>query len=150
MLGKLNNDQIDHVLNSSVIGRIGCSNGKTVYIIPVAFAYHKGNIYAHSREGSKVKVMRKNPNVCFQVDSIDNYTNWRSVQVWGTFEELTTEDEQKSGMKILMDRLAPIKTSETTRPAPQFSRPPEIVEKPFKTVVYRIRIEEKTGRFEKQ
>ncbi|MEB2777424.1 hypothetical protein SYJ56_19070 [Algoriphagus sp. D3-2-R+10] len=54
--------------------------------------------------------MRNNPRVCFQVDSIENMTNWRSVIAWGEFEEMKNEDEYEFGMKILKNRLAPFAT----------------------------------------
>jgi nitroimidazol reductase NimA-like FMN-containing flavoprotein (pyridoxamine 5'-phosphate oxidase superfamily) len=149
MLGKLNDAQIDQILHAQLIGRIGsCTNDK-MYVVPVTYAFHRGYIYAHSKEGMKVQMMRKNPNVCFQVDAMENMSNWRSVIVWGEYEELKTEKEQEAGMKIMMDRLAPFITSESIKAAHNFSHPPEVVEKGSKAVVYRIRIFEKTGRFEK-
>jgi nitroimidazol reductase NimA-like FMN-containing flavoprotein (pyridoxamine 5'-phosphate oxidase superfamily) len=149
MLGELTEAQIDHVLHSQMIGRIGCSSEGRMYVVPVTYVYHDGYIYVHSKEGKKVKMMRKNPSVCFQVDIIENMINWRSVIVWGTYEELKSEEKQQAGMKIMMDRLAPLLTSETVRPHPGYPHSPEIVEKEFKAVAYRIKIVEKTGRFEK-
>ena len=149
MLGKLTDAQVDQVLHAQFVGRIGCRNDERMYVVPVTYVYHDGYIYAHSKEGMKVKLMRGNPDVCFQVDTMENMTNWRSVIIWGRYEELKTEGEQQAGMKIMMDRLAPFNTSETVRPSRGYSHPPEIVEKGFKAVAYRIKVIEKTGRFEK-
>jgi nitroimidazol reductase NimA-like FMN-containing flavoprotein (pyridoxamine 5'-phosphate oxidase superfamily) len=150
MLAELTDQQIDHVLQSQIVGRIGCCTKKKMYVVPVTYVYHKGYIYAHSKEGLKIKMMRENPSVCFQVDSLENMTNWRSVIVWGEYEELKGAKAQKTGMKILLDRLAPFMTSETVRPSPGRSRPPEVIEKGLKAVAYRIKVTEKTGRYEKQ
>ncbi len=149
MLGKLSNTQIDQVLSAQYVGRIGCCTSEKMYVVPVTYVYHEGYIYAHSKEGMKIKMMRKNPNICFQVDVMENMTNWRSVILWGEYEELKGEKEQQAGMKIMMDRLAPFITSETVRPSHSYSHPPEVVEKGFKAVAYRVKITEKTGRFEK-
>lgn len=150
MLGKLTDIQIDHLLRSQIVGRIGCRDEKRIYVVPVTYVYHDdGYIYAHSKEGMKVRLMRTNPDVCFQVDAMENMSNWRSVIVWGRYEELKTEQEQSAGMKIMVDRLAPFITSETVRPSHGSSHPPELVEKGFKAVAYRIKVMEKTGRFEK-
>lgn len=148
MLGKLTEAQIDQVLHAQFVGRIGCSNGDKVYVVPVTYVFDSGYIYVHSKEGMKVQMMRKNPKVCFQVDAVDNMTNWRSAIVWGEYEELKTEKEQKAGMNLMIDRLAPFIMSETVRPS-HHSQAPEVVEKGFKAVAYRIRITDKTGRFEK-
>jgi uncharacterized protein len=149
MLGQLTRDQIEHVLQTQMAGRIGCYAENEIYVVPVTYVYHKGYIYAHSKEGRKVQMMRKNPNVCFQIDAMENMTNWRSVIVWGQYEELASEKEQKTGMKIMVDRLMPFLISETVRPSNGLSHPPEFVEKGLKAVVYRIKVTKATGRYEK-
>ncbi len=149
MLGTLTEDQIEHVLRTQIVGRIGCCAENEMYVVPVTYALHNGYIYAHSKEGRKIQMMRRNPKVCFQVDAMENMTNWRSVIVWGEYEELKSEKEQKAGMKIMVDRLMPFATSETVRPSHGLAHPPEVVEKGFKAVVYRIKITKSTGRFEK-
>ncbi|MBT1699269.1 pyridoxamine 5'-phosphate oxidase family protein [Fulvivirgaceae bacterium PWU4] len=148
MLGKLTEAQIDQVLYTQFVGRIGCRSNNKMYVVPVTYVYHEGYIYAHSREGLKIKMMRQNPDVCFQVDSIENMTNWRSIIVWGKYEELK-DRKQQAALKIIMDRLAPFIMSETVRPSHEFAHAPEVVEKSLKAVVYRIKAAEKTGRFEK-
>ncbi|MFZ6014337.1 MAG: pyridoxamine 5'-phosphate oxidase family protein [Bacteroidota bacterium] len=149
MLGTLSEDQIEHVLRTQIVGRIGCYAENEIYVVPITYVFHKGYIYAHSKEGRKVHMMRKNPNVCIQVDAMENMTNWRSVIVWGEYEELKSEKEQKAGMKIMVDRLMPFSTSETVRPSHGLAHAPEVVEKGFKAVAYRIKIIRTTGRFEK-
>ena len=148
MLGQLFKSQIDLVLYSQVIGRIGCYADKKIYVVPVTYAYDGKFIYAHSKDGMKIKMMLKNPKVCFEVDVMDNMANWRSVIAWGTFEEMNDKAAQTKGMKILMDRLLPLMASETVKPTVHSMRP-EMVEKEIKAIVYRIKILESSGRFEK-
>jgi len=148
MLGILNNDQIDVVLQTAMVGRIGCSSIDKIFIIPVTYVYDNGYIYAHSKEGTKVQLMRQNPKVCFQVDAIENMCNWRSVIVWGSYEELKNEKEQQAAMSKLTSRLMPFITSDTVHPF-QGRQTGEQIEKGYKAVAYRIKVEEKTGRYEK-
>ena len=149
MLGELTDRQIDHVLQSQLIGRIGCCADNKMVITPVTYVYHEGYIYAHSKDGSKIRMMRLNPKVCFQVDAVETMRNWRSVLVWGEYEELTKHQDQLAGIEIMTDRLAPFIVSETVSSTNTFSKAPLIVEKGTKAVVYRIKVTEKTGRFEK-
>lgn len=107
MIGTLTIEQIEHVLRSGLIGRISCSDERGVDIVPVTYVYDDKYIYAHPGEGMKVQMMRKNPNVCFEVDSIENMTNWRCVVVQGKFQEIEAEGEQTKAFKILKDRLMP-------------------------------------------
>ncbi|WP_186758065.1 pyridoxamine 5'-phosphate oxidase family protein [Echinicola salinicaeni] len=150
MIGTLTNDQISHVLYGQNIGRIACQNNGKIYIVPISYAFDKGFIYGHSKLGMKIKMMRKVPNVCFQVDSIDNMTNWRSVIIWGEYEELTDEVDYRYGIKLLEDKLTPFVPSTAIRSLPEKEHSqPEIVQKSTRPIVFRIRILEQTGRYEK-
>ena len=149
MLGIITKAQIEHVLHSQIIGRIGCCVDNEMYIVPVTYVLNKEFIYAHSKEGLKIRMMRKNPHVCFQVDSIDNMTNWRSVILWGEFQELKGEKAQVAGMKIIEDRLLPYMISGAVQPSHRASETEAIIEKGYKPVVFRIKITKSSGRYEK-
>lgn len=148
-MGSLTHSQMEHVLQSQLVGRIACHAGEKLYVVPVSYVYHDGYIYAHSKEGLKIAIMRKNPGVCFQVDAVEDMTNWRSVIVWGTYEELHREKDQVNALRIIIDRFVPYTTSQSVRPTHGFSRAPEVIEKEKRAVVYRIKVLEMTGRFEK-
>src|SRR5690349_1576236 len=128
MLGQLNKSQIDDVLHREMVGRIGCYTDHKMYVVPVTYVYDGEFIYAHSREGKKIEMMRKNPNVCFEVDSMENMANWRGVILWGTYEELKDKHTKELGLKKLRDRFAPLVTSETAN-HPHQMRAPHVVEK---------------------
>lgn len=147
MTGQLNDAQIDHLLSSQLIGRIGCGTNDRYYIFPVTYVFQGGFIYIHSKEGRKLKMLRENPNVCFQVDDIENMTHWRSVLVWGKYEELKKEDEQAAALHILRDRLEPFTISETVRP--HITGEHQSSPKALRAVAYRIKIVERSGRYEK-
>lgn len=151
MLGKLNTDQIDAVLTANITGRIGCTDGVRVYVVPVSYAFNGNYVIAHSKEGMKIDMMRAHPQVCFQVDEMNDFANWRSVVVWGEYEEITEPRERYYAMKFLVSRLMHQKLSETAgleemHKAVEHPHEPDHIPRP---VVYRIRINEKTGRFEK-
>ena len=147
MFGILTNDKIEKVIKENVIGRIGCNNNGKTYILPISYAYDGESIYAHSREGLKITIMRKNPQVCFQVDTMKDMADWESVLLWGTFEELTEEKDRNVAVQQLMNRELPLISSETVKLSPEW---------PFHTgnhssvpgIFFKINITEKTGRFE--
>lgn len=150
MLGKLTSKQSEFILLSNYIGRIGCSVNNKPLIIPVTYVYNKKFIYGRSLDGVKIALMRKNPNVCFQVDVIDNLANWRSVLVQGKFEELKTEASEKIARDLFHERLLPITLGETVDPSRELAEPPHRVQKILKPITYRISVDEISGRFEKQ
>jgi nitroimidazol reductase NimA-like FMN-containing flavoprotein (pyridoxamine 5'-phosphate oxidase superfamily) len=145
MIDDLTSDQIDQVLASHVVGRIGFYADGQTYIVPMAYAFDGKYIYGHSRVGFKISAIRKNPHVCFQVDIIENMANWRSVLVHGSFEELKTSALQLKVFKLLKDRLTPLVTSEAARPVQGLAG-----EKKLRPVFFRITLEKKTGRYEKK
>lgn len=148
MFGKMDNTQIEKLIADNFIGRLGCSvDGKT-YIVPISYAYDGEYIYFHTYEGMKVDMMRKNPNVCFQVDKMDNMASWESVIAWGTSEELTNPEERKVGLQNLIDRVLPKISSKTVQLTTQWPFPPDDISM-INGIIFRIYLNEKSGRFEK-
>ena len=148
MFGKLDKDEIEDVLAHQIIGRIGCNAFNTTYVVPISYAYDGEYIYCHTYEGLKIIMMRANPNVCFEVDTMENMANWKSVIGWGIFQELTNESDLKIAIKKLYNRIIPEVASKTLQLSPQWPFPPDNPEQ-VKGIVFRIQLYEKTGRFEK-
>lgn len=149
MIGQLNELEIEQVLQGNVIGRIGCCDGNKVYVVPVTYVYQDGYIVGHTGEGMKVDYLRRNPNCCFEVDHMENMANWQSVIAWGTFEELKGEAAH-TAMQLLMTKLMPLITSQTSMPTHGVQETHRADTHGVKAVVYRIKLSEKTGRFEKR
>ena len=149
MTGELNQEQIDNLLRSQVLGRLGCQADSQVYIVPLTYAYDGEYLYMHTKEGLKTQMMRENPQVCFEVDRMDNMANWQSVILWGRYEELEGKDAEEALM-YLSNRLVPFLTSETYRPHYGLDRrPASRADAKMKMVVFRIKMEHATGRYEK-
>jgi nitroimidazol reductase NimA-like FMN-containing flavoprotein (pyridoxamine 5'-phosphate oxidase superfamily) len=149
MLGQLTIEQINNILSSQVVGRLACTDGKQPYIVPVTFCYDGKYIYGQSNEGTKLKILRKNPNVCFEIDIMTDMRNWQSVIVFGKFEELKNKEAEKA-REIFFDCVFPLLTSSTVH-----THEHEVTTKVddssrVKYVMYRIKIKKVTGRFEKQ
>jgi nitroimidazol reductase NimA-like FMN-containing flavoprotein (pyridoxamine 5'-phosphate oxidase superfamily) len=149
MLGKLTEEQIEHVLTTNVICRIGCYADEKIYVVPVTYLYVDGCILGHTMIGMKTRMLKKNPKCCFEVDSMENMANWQSVIAWGTFEELKGE-EAKSAMQMLISRLMPLMISPGSQPIHVPDQQHRLEALHLKAIVFRIKIEEKTGRFEKR
>ncbi len=147
MLGNLSDTQIQTVLHTQMVGRIGCHADGITYVVPISYAYDGEYIYCHTKEGKKISMMRKNARVCFQVDEMTDMANWKSVLLQGTFEELKKKEEINHAMHNLMNRYLPIISSVTTHLGNLW---------PFQNddysdmegIVFRIRITEQSGRFE--
>ena len=151
MIGNLTEEQIKEVFKNNILGRIGCNDGNKTYVVPISYVYDGNFIIAHSVDGMKIKMMREHPNVCFEVDEMISYTNWKSVIAWGYFQELTDERERYYAMKLFIDRFLHIKISQT---ATLDKIPKNGIIDDFQStkrpIIYRIVINEFTGKFEKE
>lgn len=145
MLGELDVGQIDEVLRAEDIARLGCIADDWPYVVPVTYVYDGESLYAHSGYGLKLRAMRDNPRVCLEVEQICSEANWRTVVVRGRFEELS-DDENDRALALLTTRLARTEKSETAH----LVEHDDVVrrERIRRPILFRIHIEDKTGRFE--
>ena len=136
MIAELDRAEIDDLLRSQVVGRIGCHADGVTYFVPVIYAYDGEGFYAYSLEGRKIRMMRANPRVCFEVDEYDGHGSWRSAIAQGTYEELEGADADRA-LALLSERFAErAATSEGERSRRGYGP----------TVAFRIRLDEVTGR----
>lgn len=148
MLGHLTDEQIITVLKQNALGRIGCSDGQTTYVVPIHYYCDGKAIIMHSQMGKKIEMMRKNPHVCFEVDELQSFTNWKSVLVWGQYEEIVNEEEQRNITEWFARSMLRIKPSETALLPELYDVRLHPRSEPAKTVIYRIVIEHMSGRYE--
>ncbi len=149
MLGKLDDIQIRNVLSSQVLGRLACTDGVHPYIVPVTYSYDGKYIYGQTSEGTKLNILRKNPNVCFEADMMTDMANWQCVLAFGEFEELQNGAAERA-RKILFNRVFSLMTSSTLHGHEHADAGGIDDSNRVKPVMYRIKINELSGRFEKQ
>jgi uncharacterized protein len=149
MLGTLNDTQIRNVLVSQALGRLACTDGLQPYIVPVTYAYDGEYIYGQTNAGTKLQILRKNKNVCFEVDMMIDMRNWQSVLVYGKFEELANKEAAKA-REILFGKVYSLATSSTIHVDEHEVNGTVDDSSRVKHIMYRIKINKITGRFEKQ
>ena len=151
MIGTLSPSEIEDVLSIQCVGHIGCHDEGHIYVVPISYAYDGENIYCHSYEGKKIDLMRINPDVCFEVDEMRDMANWKSVILQGNFEEINDKAERIKALKILLKRPLPISSSITTHLGQTWPFVGDEFDglNDIPGIVFRISINEKTGRFEK-
>jgi nitroimidazol reductase NimA-like FMN-containing flavoprotein (pyridoxamine 5'-phosphate oxidase superfamily) len=147
MFGNLNEEAIESMLHHQFIGRIGCHSNDMTYVVPVSYAYDGNYVYGHAEEGMKINMMRQNPKVCFEVDTMENMANWQSVITWGNYEEVIDKKEREEALKKLLNRELPILTSKTVQLTPNWPFHPKDLNS-IEGIVFRIKLSIKTGRYE--
>lgn len=124
---------IEDLLANSLVGRIACAapevNDGRPAIVPIAYGYDGEAAYACGPVGQKIRIMRKQPLVSFEVDTAEAEDRWRSAVAEGVYEELTSPEDREAGLQVIFG----------DRERPHF---------PDDHIVYRFRFTAKTGRFE--
>src|SRR5450759_5847288 len=116
MLGSLSPTEIDELLRTEVVARLGCHSDGRTYVVPITYVYDGESLIGHSAYGLKLRMMRQNPAVCVEVDRLEDLANWRSVIAWGRFEELTGA-AASAALVRLRERFRPLMVSETSQPS---------------------------------
>lgn len=130
------------LLEKSRLGHLACHVKDDVYLVPVTFSFEDGYFYSHSRPGKKIEMMRKNPNVCIQVEELQDFFQWKSVIAWGRFEELKG-DEATIAMRRLIQKVME-KEPDKRRSELEV----DLTALLETAIIYRIKVERSTGRYE--
>lgn len=104
MINYLNSEEIEQLLQTARVARLGCVVKGDPYVVPINYEFRDGAIYAHSLPGLKISALRENPRACVQVDQIDSDLGWRSALAFGTFEELKDDAQRQEALTRLMSK----------------------------------------------
>ena len=130
----LPDEEIEALIQDALVGRIACwspelADGRP-YLVPLAYGYDGEAVYAHSRPGRKLRIMRAQPLVSFEVDDVQAADRWRSVVAEGVFEEIVERAERERALRCI------------------YPEPQPLPSLPTDTVVFRLRLTVKSGRYE--
>jgi uncharacterized protein len=105
--------EIEAIIKAGQFCRIGLSDGNIPYVVPVCYGYDKGAVYFHcAREGRKLDVLRRNSNVCVEIEADAEIVKKESACKWGLKYKsvigfgkasiLENENEKRDGLAIIM------------------------------------------------
>jgi uncharacterized protein len=109
-----NKKEIEQIFKEALVCRLGLFDGKSPYLVPVNFGYKEDTLYFHSAlVGRKIDIIKKNPDVCFEIDipgktiSSEKACNWGmsfvSIIGEGKVEFLDDETEKIDALNIIME-----------------------------------------------
>ncbi|HET8654945.1 MAG TPA: pyridoxamine 5'-phosphate oxidase family protein [Longimicrobiaceae bacterium] len=136
---ELDRSEIDEILTRNHVGRIAYARGNRVDIEPIHYVHSNGWVYGRTSPGRKVETTGESwwP-VAFEVDEVEGLFRWRSVVVHGGFYVIDPggpeweREEYERAVRLL--RVLIPETGAEGDPVP------------FRTVLFRIAVQEATGR----
>ncbi len=131
---------IEDILSRNYHAHLACCEDGKPYLVPTSYVFHENKLYGYTHPGKKIDILRKHPSVCVEVDDLTDQ-RWKSVILYGTFEELFGED-MRMAIKLLGQAVSKYHDSLP------FIRGEIIQDGPEKdpAILYRINIESMTGR----
>ncbi len=143
ILREMTREESMAVVSSGRLARLACTRDGQPYIVPIHYAFADHYLYSFSMPGQKVDWMRANPKVCVQIDDLGTARNWKSVVVYGLFEELPN----RIGSKIEREHAWSLLEKHANWWEPGGLKPVLApVSGTSQHLFYRIRIESLTGR----
>jgi hypothetical protein len=135
---------IEDILKRAFVCRLGLCDGNQPYIVPLCFGYKDNALFIHcAKEGKKLDIIRKNNNVCFEVDIDHEVVKGTSACKWsfkyksviGFGKAVLVEDieAKRKALDVIMRQFS----------ANTFDYPQETIRK---TTIIKVEIESMTGK----
>lgn len=147
MLGELNSSQMENILYSEFKGRIGYAEKKDTSLLPVSYVYDGVYINALVNNLQKNDIMRNSSSVYIEVDIKESKRNWWTVTAWGELEEIKNVEQHNSIFQKAFRRIIPETRNEEATSFDMTSKT-ENIKLPFKTMLLKIKLTKKSGRFQ--
>ena len=146
-ISELSRAEIDTILTRNHVGRVAFSFHDHVDIQPIHYVYKDGWIYGRTSKGSKLDTIAHHMWVAFEVDEVVAIFEWRSVVVRGAFYVMNAQTSPE-----------PDPTDTSVQEDPAFAHSIDLLRSflpdtllasdpvPFRHTVFRIHLDEVTGR----
>ena len=134
IISELSHTEIAGILQAQALGRLGCIADSEPYVVPVNFYFDGSDVFIHSLPGRKIEALRKSRKGCLQVDEIRDPFNWRSVLVFGNYEEISDEQVREKMMGAIFRKRPEMTPVESA-----------LMERYRKTIVFCLRTYRMTG-----
>ena len=110
-------DAIRGILRKARVCRLAMVDGDSPYVVPLSFGFHDGTLYFHTAlKGKKIDLLRKNPRVCFEVDTVVETVEaeapcewtfrYQSVIGFGRARFLEDPEEKRRGLEVIFRHYA--------------------------------------------
>ena len=132
----LTRPECEEILSRNHVGRVAFSYHDHVDIEPIHFVYADGWLYGRTTHGTKLRTLAHNRWLAFEVDEIDATFDWRSVVVKGALYVLEHNGSQNTVFDKAVDQLRKFIPEALSEGDPT----------PDRTVVFRIHVDQVTGR----
>ena len=93
------------ILGRTNLARLACARGGQPYIVPISFAFdpESDSLFGFSTIGRKVEWMRENPNVCVEVEDVEDRFHWTTLGIFGSTQEVSDSPVDRAMRQRALD-----------------------------------------------
>ena len=103
-IDEMGQKEIQGFLQQVGYGHLGYIHEGKPYVMPMHYYFEDSDIYLFTTEGMKTRDIDVNPEICLQVEEIQDPLHWRSVIVTGRAERLTKQQDIDHAMQLIKGR----------------------------------------------
>ena len=138
-IDEMSQKEIQSFLKKLDYGHLGYIHQGKPYVMPMHYYFEDLNIYLFTTQGMKTHDIEVNPEICLQVEEINNSSHWRSVIVMGRAKRLTEKEDLDHAMQLITANNPTLSPAINRTWVDSWGRSEAIV-------IYRIHPSEMTGR----
>lgn len=91
---EMSSDEVLELLDKIGYGHLGCiNNAGKPHVIPMQYYLKERSIYIFTDQGKKSDEFDRHPDICLQVEELQDTENWSSVVIDGRVERLTERSQ---------------------------------------------------------
>lgn len=103
-IDEMSSKEIQELLQKVGYAHLGCTLEGHPYVVPMRYYLNGSELYIFTTEGMKTKYLEANPEVCLQIEEVQDSSHWQSVVVMGRAERLTEQQEFDRVMQSIKDQ----------------------------------------------
>lgn len=100
-IDEMNSTEIHELLHQVGYGHLGCIHEGKPYVMPMHYYLRDSDIYLFTTEGMKTHDIDANPEICLQVEKLQDPLHWCSVIVNGRADRLTEPQDIDRAMQFI-------------------------------------------------
>ncbi len=139
-----NREDIENILRQSKVCRLAMVDEDKPYMVPMNFGYSDGCLFFHcAKQGRKIDLIKKNPNICFEVDELIRLKKASLACDWGIDFKSVIGSGKAQFIEDSKEKILALNTIMSQYSGRTFEYPDEMLEK---TCVIKVVIDEMAGK----
>ncbi len=105
-LPRMNQQEIDSLIENQMLCRIAFRGDEYPYIIPFQYIYLSGSLYFHfTKYGKKMRLLERDQRVCVEIEQYHpDLREYRFVTLRGVLKVVTDPDEKIGAIKKMVEQ----------------------------------------------